>query len=177
MQVFSPCLLVLLVAGLAAAQRLNNCPTMWSGAGEYCYQFFKQPLPWQEASNFCSKFSSCATGAAASLLKLDSAQADTRLEKFLSPKGNPSPPNTWIGLGDPMNTGQLTWPDGTTTQSVGYNNFGQGGRNGNCALKDTRTNQWTFAPCTQANSFVCQMQRSVPPQTGGPGTNFPSRPV
>ncbi|XP_022099339.1 ovocleidin-17-like [Acanthaster planci] len=176
MNALSTCLLVLLAASLSAAQ-LRNCPPLWSGSGEKCYQFFKEALPWQDASDYCARFSSCATGASSTLVTIPSAEVDRRLERFLGPKGNPNPPNIWMALGDPLGSGALAWPGGITPQTAGYSNFDQAGRNGNCVLKDTRTNQWAFAPCTQANSFVCEIDRNPPQPPSTPGAGFPGGPV
>ena len=171
MQRLSVCLLFLFAVGLTSAQ---NCPSLWASDGNFCYRFFKEGRTYQEAMDHCAKFSSCATGVGASLAKLSSSQEETGLARYLSPLGSPDAPNIFLGLANSRNTGTFTWPDGTTTTSTGYQNFGQGPRNGNCVLRDNRMRNWMYASCTQPNAFVCQMER-VQPEQPVPGT--PTRPV
>ncbi|XP_071791768.1 alpha-N-acetylgalactosamine-specific lectin-like [Asterias amurensis] len=160
------CLLILAAVTFVSAQ---DCPPYWSISGDYCLQFFKDPLTWQEAQGTCARFASCSTGASASLLKITEQSMNDRLNIFLGLKSDPTS-NVWIGLNDVQTEGQYMWADGTPSTQYPYKNFAAGEPNGNsmngqpadCFQRNGLTGTWSDEACAEAAPFVCQMVRRTP---------------
>ena len=138
----------------------NPCGDGWMPFNDNCYQAVVDPMTWEDASTFCTKYDQ---GYLVSIVDgFEQAFIYSYLAQF---EQEPM----WLGLNDKSTPGTFRWSD---DWPVTYVNWGKGQpdrEEGGCVYMDEKS-FWYDVDCDQPYSFLCKRSSRTPPHTYPPLT-------
>nr|XP_057907880.1 galactose-specific lectin nattectin-like [Doryrhamphus excisus] len=123
----------------------DHCPDGWTQLDKRCYIFKMEKREFSDAESVCRVLGG-------NLVSIHSA-LENAVVKELIRKGSAVFENTWIGLHDTVQEGDMMWTDGSPTD---YTDYGDGEPNGDdCVEVQEKDEQWNDSKCNEEHSFLC----------------------
>ncbi|XP_056354195.1 regenerating islet-derived protein 4 [Oenanthe melanoleuca] len=129
---------------------ISYCPPGWSYYKLSCFNYFPEPMTWEDAESRCEEIQK-----GAHLAWVESAQEAATLQKVISHYQRVQP--VWIGLQKNKESQVWQWTN-REEYSPDRHVSGNGARGGSCAAltHESGFSVWSSADCSQRHHYICK---------------------